>query len=345
MKNSTLRRLFIALGAVAILLFSIKYLLRPALPFLLGGLLAVAAEPLVRLVRTKFRFSRGFAAGVGVSITLLLLLGLFTILGAFLLKEMVRLAASLPDLESTAKDGVSTLRTWLSDLTYAAPEGLRPVLQRTVDGMFGNSLFRQATAQLPGFVSGFLSGVPDSALKVGTGLLAAFMISARLPKLKTAISKRVPQAFKDRYLPALRRTRTALGGWLKAQGLLSLVTYGIVSLGLLLLKVPYGFFWALLVAVIDAVPMLGTGIILLPWALVRLLQGQHLQSIGLLLIFGLAMLPSFASVLFILAAVLSVPIRPRRDLLARYHIRPWMLWIAAAVLTVLAFIVSPGSPS
>ena len=66
---------------------------------------------------------------------------------------------------------------------------------------------------------------------------------------------------------------------------------------------------------------------------------------GLLLIFGLAMLPSFASVLFILAAVLAAPIRPLRDLLARYRVRPWMLWISAAVLTVLAFIVSPGSPS
>ena len=66
---------------------------------------------------------------------------------------------------------------------------------------------------------------------------------------------------------------------------------------------------------------------------------------GLLLIFGLAMLPHFASVLFILAAVLAAPVRPLRDLLARYHIRSWMIWIAAGVLTVLAFIVAPGSAS
>ncbi len=292
MENSTLKRLLVALGAVALLALGVKYLLGPAMPFLLGGLLAVAAEPLVSLARKKLGFSRGFAAGVGVSVTLLLLLGLFTVLGAFLLKEMVRLAASVPDLTRTAKDGATTLQNWLTDLSTRAPEGLQPVIRRTVDGVFQSSdgLFGGVTAQLPGVLSGVLSGVPDSALKVGTGLLAAFMISARLPRLKTALSRRIPRAFKERYLPALKRTKTALGGWLKAQGLLSLVTYGIVSLGLLFLRVPYGFFWALLVAVIDAVPMLGTGIVLLPWALVRLLQGAHLQAIGLLLIFGVASL-------------------------------------------------------
>lgn len=292
MENSTTKRLLIALGAVALLVLGAKYLLRPAMPFLLGGLLAVAAEPMVSLTRKKLRLCRGFAAGVGVSVTLLLLLGLFTVLGAFLLKEVMRLASSVPELARTAKDGAATLQNWLTDLSESAPEGLQPVLRNTVDGVFRGSdgLFSQATAKIPGVLSGVLSGVPDSALKVGTGLLAAFMISARLPKLKAAFSRRIPKTFQDRYLPALKRAKTALGGWLKAQGLLSLVTYGIVSLGLLFLRVPYGFFWALLVAVIDAVPMLGTGIVLLPWALVRLLQGEHLQAIGLLLIFGAASL-------------------------------------------------------
>ena len=63
---------------------------------------------------------------------------------------------------------------------------------------------------------------------------------------------------------------------------------------------------------------------------------------GLLLIFALAMLPSFAFVPFLLAAVLAAPFRPLRDLLARYRIRPWMIAAAVVVLAVLGFIVTPG---
>ena len=63
---------------------------------------------------------------------------------------------------------------------------------------------------------------------------------------------------------------------------------------------------------------------------------------GLLMIFALAMLPSFAFIPFILAAVLAAPFRPLRDLLARYGVRGWMIAAAVVVLAVLGFIVTPG---
>ena len=69
-----------------------------------------------------------------------------------------------------------------------------------------------------------------------------------------------------------------------------LVSYGIVSLGFLLLNISHGLLWAALVALVDAVPLLGTGTVLLPWALVCFLQDQHFRAIGLLCIYGAAML-------------------------------------------------------
>ena len=59
------------------------------------------------------------------------------------------------------------------------------------------------------------------------------------------------------------------------------VTYGVVALGLTVVGIRYGFFWAILIALVDAVPILGTGTVLVPWAVVELLQGQTLRGIGL----------------------------------------------------------------
>ena len=66
------------------------------------------------------------------------------------------------------------------------------------------------------------------------------------------------------------------------------VTYGIVSLGLLLLGIPYAFVWAILVAAVDAVPLLGTGTVLLPWALTKLLQGDPITAAGMAAIYLVA---------------------------------------------------------
>ena len=290
MASSTGKRLLTGLGILLAIWLGTKYLLPIMTPFLLGGLTALAAEPLVSFSQRRLKLPRGLAAGLGVSVTLLLLLGLLSMLGALILRELGQLAASVPDLESSAQQGAAVLQNWLVDMAGHAPTNIAPLLTRTVENVFdnGNVLMAQVTSRIPVLLTTVLSGVPDSALRLGTGLLAAFMISARLPRLRRSLTQRIPENWKAKYLPALHRTRKALGGWLRAQGMLALVTYGIVAVGFLLLRIPYGLFWALLIALVDAVPMLGTGLVLIPWALVRLLQGSQLDALLLMTIFAAA---------------------------------------------------------
>lgn len=286
----TIQKLLIIPGILLALWLGVQYLLPFFLPFLLGGLVAVAAEPLVKPVSR--RLPRALAAGLGVSVTLMLLLGLFSLLGAVAVKELGRLANAMPDLEDTSRQGLLVLQDWLVGLAEQTPEGIRPLLTRTVLHTFdgGTALVEQATSRIPQALGAVLGWVPDGALGLGTGILSAFLISARLPRLRQALTDRLPVAVREKVLPLLRKIRQAALGWLRAQGKLMLITWGVITLGLLLLGVPYGPVWALLIAVVDAVPMLGTGIVLLPWALICLLQGQHLRALGLFLLFAVAML-------------------------------------------------------
>jgi len=123
--------------------------------------------------------------------------------------------------------------------------------------------------------------VGDGAVWVGAGVLSAFLISARLPQLKEALKSRLPQLGEN---AVFSRIKKGLGGWLKAQLKLALLTCGVLAAGFLLLRIPYGVLWAVPVALVDAVPMLGTGVVLIPWALVVFLQGKTVMGIGLLLL-------------------------------------------------------------
>ena len=64
----------------------------------------------------------------------------------------------------------------------------------------------------------------------------------------------------------------------------------IVGTGLFLLRIPYAPIWGLLIAFVDAIPILGTGTVLLPWSLISLLQGQPAKAVGLLGIYVIALL-------------------------------------------------------
>ena len=197
---------FKVLLAVLGVWLGLRYLLPLLLPFLLGGAVALAAEPLVGMLHRRGRLPRGLSAGLGVTVTLVMIMGLVSLVGAVLLKEVGRLAGTVPDLEVTARQGMTVLEDWLVGVAQQAPEGVRPVLTGTVLRVFddGNALVDQVTQRIPGAVGAVLSRVPDSAIGVGTGLLAAFMISARLPQLRTSVKNRLPERF---YEPYLRRNR------------------------------------------------------------------------------------------------------------------------------------------
>jgi len=275
---------------IGIFWVGIRYALPVALPFLAGTVLAFAAEPAVAFFVKNVRLPRPLAAGIGVSGVLVAIMTLLSLLGAVIVRELGSLAQTLPDLQQTAQEGLLAVQDQLVHLAYQAPEGVRPLLTETVLRFFsdGTAVMDRVADRIPGIIGSILSAVPDSALGIGTGILAGFMISARLPKLRRDIAKRIPEKWKKTYFPALRRIRGILGGWLKAQLILCLVTYGIVTAGFLIMRIPFAPAWAALVALVDAVPLLGTGTLLVPCAVVSFFQGKTVSAVFYLVIYGLS---------------------------------------------------------
>lgn len=288
MQTNIRRWMWIGAGLLAAWLAA-QYLLPLLFPFGLGLLLALAAEPVVKAGCRYLKMPRWAAAGLGVSLTLMLLTVLFGIIGAALVRELGVLAGKLPELEDTARESLETLRNFVEEAASHAPEGVRSLVDRSVEQLFSSpdAMVEQVSGKVPGMITGFLGKIPKGFLTVGTAILSGFLISIRLPRLKKALRRRLPEKVQTNVLPALKRTKSALFAWLKAQAKLMAITFCILLVGFLLLRIPYGILWAAVVAVVDAVPVLGTGTILLPWAVVSLLQGKQLLAIGLLVIYGI----------------------------------------------------------
>ena len=167
---------------------AVRYLLPVLLPFLLGAGLALAAEPLVALLGR--RLPRGAASGIGVTVTFSLLMMLVTALCALAVRELGLLAAVLPELLEAAKGGMESLELFLTDLAARSPEAVQPALIAQVESLFsdGSALLDRGTGALLKLASGMLTALPDSALGFGTGLIASYMISAKLPALRQKLA-------------------------------------------------------------------------------------------------------------------------------------------------------------
>lgn len=269
----------------------IRYLLPVMLPFLVGLGVAALAEPGVRRITGPGRLPRALGAALCVTGIYLLLGGLVYLaaLGAY--RELGSLSRSLPRMAASLARPMGRLRDWVYSLTDRAPGELRPMLESTASSLLSgtSALAGRAVTALLGFLSGILSQVPDSMLFLGTAVVASFMISAKMPGLRRSLSQRLPPRWKEGILPALRNLRLALGGWLAAQVKLMGLTFLIVLIGLLVLRVRFAPLFALLIALVDALPMLGTGTVLVPWSLLRFLDGDPAMGVGLLALYGVAL--------------------------------------------------------
>lgn len=315
----------------------LRYLFPLFLPFLLGLAVALAAEPTAYFLRQRLRWRWGCAASAAVT-ALLLLAGLaLWLAGAAAVERTAKLAQSLGGAAEQLSDGVQTLRLWAVDMASRAPGGLAQPLTRSVEELFtdGSALLHRGTDAALGLAGQAAQRLPGSLVTLGTAVLSAYMLSVRLPRLRERLSSH--PLWQKRLRPALLRLKATLKCWLRAQLRLSAVTFGIVLGGLVLLGVRHKLALALLTAAVDAVPLLGSGTVLLPWALFSLLSDAPVRAVGLLGIYLTALLTRSSLEPRLLGRQLGLdPLAALMALYIGYRIWGFGGMILAPILTVTA---------
>lgn len=334
----------LTLGAVFIGVWAIlRYLFPIFLPFLLGLALAVLAEPGANFLQRKLHFSRVSGSFLSVSVTLFLLLSLLTLSAGVLIRQASALAGTLPQALEQLSGQTQRIRTWAVSLAHQAPESLAVPLEQVVEELFtgGSVLLERGTDILLGAAGQAAQVLPGGLLLTGTAVLSGYLISIRLPRLREKLA--ASKAWRQRWQPALLRLRDSAALWLKAQVKLSGITFGIVLAGFLILAVKHPLRMAALTALVDAVPLLGTGIVLLPWSLYTLLEGETARAVGLLSIYIAAMVTRSGLEPKLLSRQLKLdPLVTLMALYAGYRIWGFAGMVLAPILTVTARELTKG---
>ena len=260
------------------------------LPFLLAYLLALAADPGVNALGRKTRLPRWARSGLCVT-------GVFLAAGVVLWffcqvlwGELLRLVRQLPELLHQIQPSLEQLRASLEAMARRAPDSLSQPLIRWIGELFagGAGLLESVYGFLSGLVSGVVTGVPRLFLGTVTTVIAAYMTSAALPQVKAWLRRHLPAVWQEWLRRVRDRSRAVFGGWCRAQAKLILLVFGILTLGFWILGVEFPLLFGGLIAVLDALPILGTGTVLIPWALISFLQERSGLGFGLLALYGVA---------------------------------------------------------
>ncbi len=281
-----------------------RYAFGVVLPFLLAYLFSRLIRPVVDSLCRRRRIPRGLVSALAVTL----------IAGGVIALAVSGIRRGVDELShfvsSIVADGdgllstVDSLTTRLESVTSHLPilRHLRDhedyaALTARLDELVSSAITRLGETladRLPGAAMSVASRVPDALLSLTVLLLACYYFTAdngRLRQGLSAISDRLlPPAAREK-LPALGHRLAHLGrGYLRASLLLGGLTFLLSFIGLSLLGVKYAFLLGLVLAVVDFLPLLGTGVILVPWAIVTALLGHPVKAIGLGILWGVCTL-------------------------------------------------------
>lgn len=144
--------------------------------------------------------------------------------------------------------------------------------------------------RLLSFATGVIGGVPRLFLFSVISVIATLYLCVDYERIKKAARRLIPESLRDRIRLWKNRVLSILWIYVRASCLLAGLAFLEVSVGLWILGIPYPFLLALGIALIDLLPVLGAGAVLIPWGLFSLATGNGRVGWGLLVLYAVLLI-------------------------------------------------------
>lgn len=284
--------LLTAVVLLCLTVFLLPRLLRFFMPFVVGWIIAMIANPLVRLFEQKVRIRRK----AGSAIVIIAVLAGVILIGYFLISklttEAVGFVSSLPALWQDVEKELDEVMGSLTDFYDRFPKALKDSLTQIGDNLGGyisgalNSLSEPTVTA----VGNIARNIPSVIVSTIMCLLSSYFFVAERENVYAFFHRHVPEEIRKKFRIMSSGLTGAVGGYFVAQFRIEIVIYFLLFIGLLILQVEYSFLIAFLIAVLDFLPVFGAGAVLWPWALMEVLAGNYRMALGLMIIWGVTQL-------------------------------------------------------
>lgn len=280
-------------------------------PFLFAFFLAMLLQKPVHSVVRRTPLKKGFVSFVAVLFIAMFAIGLLALAGTSIVNEAKGLVASMTETFKNIPDFIMQTESWLLGIIAPLPDAIEATLAVTITDTADSLLTAMseqsgntAASPFPDFDLSILktpiTGVINTATKVPSFLIsvviffiASCFMTADYNRITGFIKRQLPEKKREALSKTKKLTLTTLGKMIKAYCLIICITCTELIIGLSVLDLlgfysgGYKFLIALCIAVVDIMPVLGSGTVLIPWGIVSLFMGNFGRGIGLLVIYAI----------------------------------------------------------
>lgn len=279
-----------ALVSGAVLWLFGKYILIGIMPFIIAYGISLVLRPASLWLSKKTGVPHKFCASFLVIVTMSLAALLISSLGTKLISEgqglMVTISGSLEDENNIIRRTIyffTNLRGKLPFLTDVEMgdslyEGIVSLLKDALSGI---------SASLAQSAASVIKGLPGFIFAIVTTVIALFYLSLDTGGIGVELCAFTGNQTLDKIKNGNKRIIGALAKYLKSYFFILILTFSELFAGFAVLRINYAFMLALVIALIDLLPVIGSGMILIPWGLLSLAIGKFKIGVGLLVLWAI----------------------------------------------------------
>lgn len=267
-------------------------LLKFFMPFVVGMVIALIAAPVVRFLEKRIKLVRHVSSMIIIVGALGLIVLAIWLLTSWLIQQGIQFVKDVPVLYESIKTELQQTLMKMEHLLAVMPAGVKESIFDGFDniGMLVTekaSELYSPTMEIAGSVA---RSIPNIMVSIIVAILSAYFFLADFDKLKESTKTIMPGFVMKAAAIARKKSSQIVGSYFLAQFRIMFVIGIVLAIGLTIIDVSYSGLVAFLIAILDFLPIFGTGTILIPWAVIKLLNGAYGTAVFLLALYGVTQL-------------------------------------------------------
>lgn len=284
--------LSIFLSSLLLVIFFLPKLLVFFMPFVVAWIIAWIATPIVRFVerhlKLKRKMSMVFVVVAIIAGVIAVIYNVVIYLGELVISFLTDLPQMWEGIRMEAQGMFQIVFNLLDKLPGEGTSALEDFISNSGD--YVGEMMTSLSAPTISAVGSIASKVPDIIIFTIMCLIATYFFVVEREMIFQKVYELTPKGIRKVWSIVKKCVTESIGGYFKAQFKIEIWIYLLIFIGLTILNVRYAIIIALGIAILDLLPVFGTGAVLWPWTLIEFINGDYFSTIGLLLIWGISQL-------------------------------------------------------
>lgn len=261
------------------------------MPFILALLLAMAINPLILKIQSRVKFRRSKITIFVLVIIFSLSLTVLWILLSAIATEVIGLLNGWEELFNGFQQSIQNLEVITQELLLKINSDIEIPDHGIIDSLT-STIFEYLKvavsdfSSLTAFARDRVVGITSFGVSVLIFAMGCYFITTDYPTICNNLANRLGVNLTELLNQVKAITIAAFGGYIKSRAIVAAGVGFIIFIGFILIGQEYALLLALIMTVLDFIPIIGSGTLLVPWSIIDLLTGNITQGLQLLAIYG-----------------------------------------------------------